>query len=90
MNCRSSLFILNNMNINNKGIALTAFVLAGMPNAWAQKTSKPDKLPVNIVLFVADDLGGEAVHDGRMGIGQEIHGNERLIGIRKNALKFAF
>jgi arylsulfatase A-like enzyme len=45
------------MKLNNKGIALTAFALATMPNAWAQKTSTPDKKPVNIVLFVADDLG---------------------------------
>jgi arylsulfatase A-like enzyme len=49
------------MKINNKGIAITAFILAGMPNAWAQKTSKPKKVPVNIVLFVADDLGANDI-----------------------------
>ena len=61
MYCMSSLFILSDMKIKNKGIALTAFVLSGMPNAWAQKTSKPDKVPVNIVLFVADDLGANDI-----------------------------
>jgi arylsulfatase A-like enzyme len=49
------------MKINNKGIALTAFVLAGIPNAWARETSNPDKVPVNIVLFVADDLGANDI-----------------------------
>ena len=45
----------------NKGIAITALMMAGMPNVWAQKTSKPKKAPVNIVLFVADDLGANDI-----------------------------
>lgn len=49
------------MKLNNKGIALTAFALATIPHAWAQKTSTPDKKPVNIVLFVADDLGANDI-----------------------------
>lgn len=47
--------------MNNKGIAITALILAGIPNAWAQKISKAKKTPVNIVLFVADDLGANDI-----------------------------
>lgn len=49
------------MKTKNKGLVITALMLAGMPNAWAQKTAKPKKALVNVVLFVADDLGANDI-----------------------------
>jgi arylsulfatase A-like enzyme len=49
------------MKTKNKGIVITALLLAGMPSVWAQKISKSKKPPINIVLFVADDLGANDI-----------------------------